>query len=98
MLIKRMQIERDDILSKLERLNDQYNHVVHEFGHEQASRLCHHSRHLQLLSTKRLFNLLESLQSAYKQSAFNDFIHYCKFDQGCHLSLKFLAGVLEKVG
>ena len=58
----------------------------------------HNKRHSQLLTSKVIFNLLETMVADRKQAALNEFFNYCKFDEKCHRTLKTFVGELENCG
>ena len=58
--MERLKCERNELMTKMQRIQMTHEHSVHDMDLEQRQRSIHHRRHVQLLASKRIFTLLES--------------------------------------
>jgi len=96
--IKRLQMERRDLLEKVERITHKFDGAVKEISFEKRHLTRDNDWQLKIIVFKKLHFALEIMLKKRKQATFFEISNYSAFDNRCHYKLQQLALRMEKSG
>lgn len=96
--VARLQNERRDLLSKIERLTIRYDEVVRDITYSKRHMSRDNNWQLKLIVFKKFHVSLDIMLKKRKQATFFEISNYSVFDHKCHNKLKTLALRMEKCG
>lgn len=96
--IARLQMDRRELLEKIERITHKYESTVKEVNFSKKHLTRDNDWHYKIIVFKKLHLSLEIMLKKRKQATFIEIRNYSVFDSNCHHKLRQLATRMEKAG